>query len=110
MLRKQNKKTPQKTKQTNKKHIKRLSFIIQFKIEILVPFNGLEKCLEKCLIDQKKIEAPWSVKRLGVHYEMNFNLRITKICRCEANQLNFDGKKILINSYIHSNFNYWPPI
>ena len=30
------------TKQNKKKHMKRLSFITQFKIEFLLPFTGLE--------------------------------------------------------------------
>ena len=34
----------------NGKSLKRFSFITQFKIEFLLPFNGVEKCLEKCLI------------------------------------------------------------
>ena len=38
----------------------------------------------------KTIEASPSVKLLGVQidYKLNFNLRITNICRSAANQLN----------------------
>ena len=48
----------------------------------------------------------------------NFNLRISKICKSAAKQLNalirlkhflsFHAKEVLINSYIMSNFNYCP--
>ena len=68
----------------------------------------------------KTIEASPSVKLLGVQidYKLNFNLRITNICRSAANQLNalirlkqflsFEAKKVLVNSYFYSNFNYCP--
>ena len=38
----------QKLKRKN--HMKKLSFITQFKIEFLLPFTGCRKCLEKCLL------------------------------------------------------------
>ena len=71
-------------------------------------------------IDQKNIKTSPSLKRLGVHVDdkLNFNLHITKICRSAANQLhtlirlrmflNSEEKKLLINSYFYSNFNYCP--
>ena len=71
-------------------------------------------------IGDKTIEASPSVKLLGVQidYKLNFNLRITNICRSAANQLNalirlkqflsFEAKKVLVNSYFYSNFNYCP--
>ena len=50
--------------------------------------------------------------------KLNFNLHISNICRSAANQLNalirlkcylsFNAKRVLINSYIISNFNYYP--
>ena len=56
---------------------------------------------------------PWHI-----HNKLNFNLHITKIYRSAANQLpaliriwmflNFEEKKMLINSYFYSNFNYCP--
>ena len=61
-----------------------------------------------------------SAKLLGVqiYAEQNFNLHIANICRSAANQLNalirlrmfsgFEEKKVLINSYFYSNFNYCP--
>ena len=71
-------------------------------------------------IDQKNIKTSSSVKLLGVHIDdkLNFNLHITKIGRSAANQLhalvkfwmflNFEEKKMLINSYFYSNFNDSP--
>ena len=64
------------------------------------------------------IEASPLVKLLGVQIDdkLNFNLHITNICRSAANQLNalirlkqflsFEAKKVLVNSYFYSNFNY----
>ena len=66
------------------------------------------------------IETSPSVKLLGVQIDdkLNFNLHITNICRSAANQLNalirfkqflsFEAKKVLVNSYFYSNFNYCP--
>ena len=71
-------------------------------------------------IGDKVIEASHSVKLLGVQIDdkLNFNLHITNICRSAANQLNalirlkqflsFEAKKVLVNSYFYSNFNYCP--
>ena len=71
-------------------------------------------------INQKNIKTSSSVKLLGVHIDdkQNFNLHITKICRSAANQLyalirlqmflDFEEKKMLINSYLYSNFNFCP--
>ena len=67
-----------------------------------------------------KIEDSPSIKLLGVLIDdkLNFNLHITKICRSAANQLSalirlrqflsFEAKKVLVNSYFYSNFNYCP--
>ena len=71
-------------------------------------------------IGNKVIEASPSVKLLGVQIDdkVNFNLHITNICKSAANQLNalvrlnqflsFEAKKVLVNSYFYSNFNYCP--
>ena len=71
-------------------------------------------------IGDNVIEASPSVKLLGVQIDdkLNFNLHITNICRSAANQLNalmrlkqflsFEAKKVLLNSYFYSNFNYCP--
>ena len=69
-------------------------------------------------ICDKVVEASPSVKLLVVQIDdkLNFNLHITNICRSAANQLNalirlkqflsFEAKKVLVNSYFYSNFNY----
>ena len=71
-------------------------------------------------IDNQTIKSVPSVELLGVHLDdkLNFNLHISNICRSAANQLNalirlksylsFNAKRVLINSYIISNFNYCP--
>ena len=71
-------------------------------------------------IGDKVIEASPSVKMSGVQIDdkLNFNLHITNICRTAANQLNvllrlkrflsFEAKKVLVNSYLYSNFNDCP--
>ena len=71
-------------------------------------------------VDNQMIELVSSVDLLGIQIDdkLNFNLRISKICKSAANQLNvlirlkqflsFHAKEVLINSYIISNFNYCP--
>ena len=71
-------------------------------------------------IDNQTIKSVPSVELLGIHLDnkLNFNLHISNICRSAANQLNafirlksylsFNAKRVLINSYIISNFNYCP--
>ena len=71
-------------------------------------------------IDNQTIKSVPSVELLGIYLDdkLNFNLQISNICRSAANQLNalvrlksylsFNAKRVLINSYIISNFNYCP--
>ena len=71
-------------------------------------------------IGNKALKVKSSVKPLWIQTEaeLNFNLHIANICRSAANQLNalimlrkflgFEEKKVLINSYFYSNFNYCP--
>ena len=73
-------------------------------------------------IDNQTIKSVPSVELLGVHLDdkLNFNLHISNICRSAANQLNalirlksylnFNAKRVLINSYIIPNFIYCPLI
>ena len=61
-----------------------------------------------------------SVKLLGIHLDnrLNFNLHINTICEYASNQLNalvrlkkllsFEQKKVLVNSFVLSNFDYCP--
>ena len=71
-------------------------------------------------IDNQTIKSVPSAELLGIHLDdkLNFNLHISNICRSAANQLNalirlksylsFNVKRVLINSYIISYFNYCP--
>ena len=71
-------------------------------------------------IDNQTIRSVPSVELLGIHLDdkLNFNLHVSNICRSVTNQLNalirlksylsFNAKRVLINSYIISNFNYFP--
>ena len=71
-------------------------------------------------VDNQTIKSVPSVELLGIHLDdkLNFNLHISNICRSAANQLNalirlknylsFNAKRVLISSYIISNFNYCP--
>ena len=45
----------QKKTKTKHTHIKRLSFITQFKIEFLLPFTGCRKVLGKMLAEEQNI-------------------------------------------------------
>ena len=71
-------------------------------------------------IENQTIELVSSVELIGNHLDntSNFVLHIRNICRSAANQLhalirlksylNFNRKRVLINSYMISNFNYCP--
>ena len=66
----------------------------------------------------KIIETVSSVRLLGVQLDdkLNFSLHVSNICKSAANQLSalirlnnflcFEGKRVLINSFFMSNFNY----
>ena len=69
-------------------------------------------------IDQKEIKALLKVKLLGIEIDgkPNFNHRINSICKSASNQLNalmrlkhllgFEERKVLVNTFVMSNFNY----
>ena len=73
---------------------------------------------ETIKFDNKTIETVSSVRLLHVQLDdkLNFSLHVSNICRSAAKQLStlvklnnflcFEGKKVLINSYFMSNFNY----
>ena len=70
--------------------------------------------------DNKTVETVSSVRLLGIQLgdKLNFSLHVSNICTSAANQLSalirlnnflsFEGKRVLINSYFMSNFNYCP--
>ena len=76
--------------------------------------------ITKFQVDNQVMKSASSVEFLGIQIadKLNFNLHISKICKSAANQLNalirlkqflsFHAKEVLINSYIISNFNYYP--
>ena len=69
-------------------------------------------------IDQKELKAVLKVKLLGIDIDdkLNFNHHINNICKSASNQLNalirlkyllgFEERKVLVNTFIISNFNY----
>ena len=69
-------------------------------------------------ISQKEIKAVAKVKLLGIETDdkLNFNHHINNICKSASNQLNalirlkhllgFKEKKVLVNAFVMSNFNY----
>ena len=69
-------------------------------------------------IDQKEIKAVSKVKLLGIEADgkLNFNYHINNICKSASNQLNalirlkhllgFEERKVLVNTFVMSNFNY----
>ena len=87
---------------------------------IIIDKKKQDHTKETFKIGDKVIEVSPSVKLLGVQIDdkLNFNLHITNICRSAANQLNaltrlkqflnFETKKVLVNSSFYSNFNYCP--
>ena len=70
-------------------------------------------------IDQKEIKAVSKVKLLGIEIDdkLNFNHPINNICKSASNQLStlirlkhllgFEDKKVLVNTFVMSNFNYF---
>ena len=71
-------------------------------------------------IQWKTIRSEASVKCLGVNldHQLNFDLHISDLCKKAATQLNvhkrlkpflgFAEKKVLVQSFVFSNFNYCP--
>ena len=69
-------------------------------------------------ISQKEIKAVAKVKLLGIETDdkLNFNHHINNICKSASNQLNalirlkhllgFKKRKVLVNTFVMSNFNY----
>ena len=84
---------------------------------IIIDKRKQDNTKETFEIGNKVTEASPLVKLLGFQIDdkLKFNLHITNICRSAANQLNalirlkqflnFDTKKVLVNSYFYSNFN-----
>ena len=87
---------------------------------ILIDIKKRDHTKEAFEIEDTVIKASPLVKLLGVHIDdkISFNLYIFNIRRSVANQLNdlirlkpflsFEATKVLVNSYFHSNFSYYP--
>ena len=75
---------------------------------------------ERISIQGKTIKSEDSVKLLGIQldYKLNFDPHISAPCKKAATQLNvlkrlrayigFDAKRVLVQSFVYSNFNYCP--
>ena len=89
---------------------------------IILDKRKRDRTNEHITADNQQIKVVSSVKLLGIQLDdkLNFNLHISNICKSAANQLNalirlkkfmnFEEKKVLINSYFMANFNYCPII
>ena len=87
---------------------------------IIIDKHKADHTNEELIIDNEVIKASNTVKLLGVciDQKLNFNEHISKICKSAANQLGalqrlnhfltFDQKKLLVNCYVYSYFNYCP--
>ena len=77
---------------------------------------------ERISIQGKTIKSENSVKLLGIQldYKLNFDPHISALCKKAATQLNvlkrlrayigFDARKVLVQSFVYSNFNYCPMV
>ena len=71
-------------------------------------------------VQGKMFKSEKTVKLLGIHldYKLNFDRHISELCRKAASQLNvlkrlkrfigFSEKKVLVQSFVYSNFDYCP--
>ena len=87
---------------------------------IVISKNSRETIPKEFKIGNDNVQVLSSVKLLGIVLDnkLNFNLHIENICKSASNQLNalvrlkrylgFAERKVLVNSYILSNFNYCP--
>ena len=87
---------------------------------ILLDKRGSDNTNIEVKIGKEKTKSTSSVKLLGVHIndKLNFDHHINKLCKYAGNQLNaptrlksFLGLKervLLVNSFIYSNFDYFP--
>ena len=88
--------------------------------EIILDKQKHDYSNETLTCDNKTVETVSSVRLLGIQLDdkLNFSFHVSNICKSAANQLSalirlnnflcFEGKRVLINSYFMSNFNYCP--
>ena len=87
---------------------------------LLISKSKRENLPRALSLENKTVNVLDSVKLLGITIDdsLSFNQHISTFCRSAANQLNalirlrsflgFNEKKVLLNSFIYSNFNYCP--
>ena len=87
---------------------------------LLIKKDQMNTTGEKISIRGNIIESENSVKLLGIQldYKLNFDPHISELCRKAATQLNvlkrlrayigFEERKVLVQSFVYSNFNYCP--
>ena len=87
---------------------------------LLIKKDQTNTCGENINIQGKIIKSEKTVKLLGIQlgYKLNFEQHISELCRKAASQLNvlkrlkqfigFNERKILVQSFVYSNFNYCP--
>ena len=80
--------------------------------EIVTTKNKFDHITSGLLIENDSVTIEQSLRTLEIilHNQLNFNLRIRKICKSATNQLRLEGylglgeKKVLINSFMLSNY------
>ena len=87
---------------------------------IILRKNKTDTRGEQIIINGKKIKSKETVELLGVtlDYKLDFDPHISNLCKKSATQLNvvkrlkmfigFHEKKILVQSFVYSNFSYCP--
>lgn len=87
---------------------------------IIIDRKGQKNNPTEFKIDNKIIKSEECVKLLGLEIDskLSFDKHVSKLCNKSAGQLNalirlkkylrFEERKVLINSFIYSNFNYCP--
>ena len=88
--------------------------------ELLIRKDQTNTSGENFNIQGKMVKSEETVKLLGIQldYKLNFEQHISELCRKAASQLNvlkrlkkfigFNEKKILVQSFVYSNFDYCP--
>ena len=87
---------------------------------IILRKNKTNTSGEQMIVNGKKIQSEETVELLGVKldYKLDFDPHISNLCKKAATQLNvlkrlktfigFQEKKVLVQSFVYSNFSYCP--
>ena len=83
----------------------------KFQAIIFDKHKGNDHTIQLTSTNQKETKAVSKVKLVGIEIsdKLNFNHHINNICKSVSNQylLGFKGKKVLVNTFLMSNFNYY---